>query len=42
MTIILVQSKWGGHGLLGGEPSNTEPITIEDTHNTIADAKVTI
>jgi hypothetical protein len=42
MTTTLVQSKWEGHGLPGGKPSNTEPRTTEDTHNTIADARVTI
>ena len=39
MTTTLVQSKWG---VPGGEPSNTKPKTTEDTHNTIADAGVTI
>lgn len=42
MTTILVQSEWGGQGLRGGEPSNLEPRTTEDTYNTIADVGVTI
>ena len=42
MTTTLVHYEWGGHGLLGGEPSNIEPRTTEDTHNTIAEARVVI
>ena len=42
MTTTLVQFEWGGHDLLGGEPSNIELRTKENTHNTIADDGVTI
>ena len=33
MTTTLVQSEWGGQGLPGGEPSNIEPKTTEDTQH---------